>query len=192
MDDNQAKTWDLAVKVLGLVALVASGLWTLYTYQVNRNIDLTRDNEAIERDTKSKQYELNSLIFQKQAELYLEGAKAAATIASSGDKTAIANATERFKELYFGELVVVEDRRVELAMISFESCLESRDRTCLRRQLNQHGTLLDPAALQRKYGRATPTNLSLELAACIRTALQQDRDIQFGNMTDAQTTCPYD
>jgi hypothetical protein len=120
----------------------------------------------------------------------LEAARAASTLAISSDPTKIEAATTRFRELYFGELVVVEDRRVELAMIAFESCLEQTG--CIRRDHDQHGNLLTAETLATKYGPAIRTNLSLELSACIRTALQQDRGIQFGNTANAQTTCPYD
>ena len=68
-------------------------------------------------------------LWEKQLNYYLEATRAAATIAhlrSDGSdlgKTEFFKAEIRFWELYYGELVVVEDPSVSQAMVNFGKCL---------------------------------------------------------------------
>ena len=190
MDDNAHNKWDIAFKWIGLLTAIVAGGWTYYKFRADRAVDLVRQQQAEKRDEDARKNELNSFIFQRQSGLYFDAARAAATIATSKDIKRLKDARDRFEELYWGELVVVEDRRVELAMISFYGCHKSND--CQRRRVNQFNQPLEAATLGEKYGPPTLSNLSLELAACIRSALQEDRSIKFGNQKDALTSCPYD
>jgi hypothetical protein len=134
----------------------------------------------------------NSFIFQRQASLYFDAAQAAATIALAAsdnkivDQKSLNEAKARFKELYLGQLVLVEDRRVELAMIAFGRCLDSATGTCKRPTQTQSGRMVQDLA------PASLVNLSLELSACTRSALEEDRGIQFGEVKKSLTVCPYD
>ncbi len=190
MDDNTHNKWDIVFKWIGLLTAIAAGVWTYYKFRDDRAVDLAHQQETVNRDEKARKNELNSFIFQRQSGLYFDAARSAATIATSKDAKRLKEARDRFEELYWGELVVVEDRRVELAMISFFLCYKTSG--CQRRSVNQLNLPLDAAKLLKKYGPPTLENLSLELAACIRSALQEDRGVMFGNQKDALTTCPYD
>ncbi len=59
----------------------------------------------------------------RQLALYADATRSAAIIASSRDPAAVAKATERFGQLYWGELAMVEDHDVEEAMVKFQSAL---------------------------------------------------------------------
>src|SRR5580698_7105362 len=105
--------------VVGILAALVGGVFALWKYR------------------KDQIRELNAFIFQKQADLYFEASKCAATIATSADPAVVDAAKARFDELYYGELVVVEDRRVELAMIAFDEGLKGNP---------------DPRPREDKYG----------------------------------------
>jgi hypothetical protein len=190
MDNNAHNRWDIVFKWIGLLTAVVAGIFTYYKFRVDRAVDLEHLQQSVNRDEKARKDELNSFIFQRQSGLYFDAARSAATIATSKDVKRLKDAHDRFEELYWGELVVVEDRRVELSMISFYHCY--KESNCERVDTNQFDKHLDAAVLKKQYGEPTLENLSLELAACIRSALQDDRGIQFGNRRDARTSCPYD
>lgn len=185
------QTWDLRIKVIGLVALVASGSWTLYKFSADRQVDLAHEATAELRDQETKKRELNSAIFQRQAALYFDVSSAVAIMATSNDAGDITKARARFEELYYGPLVVVEDRRVELAMITIERCLGEAKDDCDRFPRTERGGSIPLKELE-KFGPGTMKNLSLELSACIRTALEVDRKIEFGALSNPKTSCPYD
>jgi hypothetical protein len=76
-------------------------------------------------------------------------------------------------------------------------------KNCKRLDINQDSKPIDPKILA-KLGDPILLNFSLELAACTRSALEDDRDIDFGelktsddikmseNSRKRSTVCPYD
>lgn len=83
-------------------------------------------------------------LWEKQLNYYLEATRAAATIAtlrtdsSELGKTEFFKAKIRFWELYYGELVVVEDPSVSQAMVNFGKCLRDYEvEGCDQRQLQK-------------------------------------------------------
>jgi hypothetical protein len=171
--EDKYRMWDIRFKVGGAFVVIVSALWTLHTYN----------------DARTK--EQNSYIFQRQAALYFDAAQTAATIAISKDPQKLAPALERFNELYAGEMVIVEDRRVELAMIAVHNCLPDNAKMCVRPTKNQNNKDIDAKKLEL-LGQESLYEFSLELAACTRNALQDDREISFGKVQPAKTVCPYD
>ena len=202
MDEATHRKWDIIFKWFGLVGVLAGGWWTVYTYRHSRDSELEQQKYTQKKDEEARTKEQNSFIFQHQANLYFEAARTAATLATaldpaSDDRRAMGSSTlakdrERFEQLYWGELVVVEDRRVEMAMVAFRSCLQNHGKKCERPQVNQHGQPIDPTLLKKVGEEATLSRLALELAACTRSALQEDRKIQFGAVQVALSVCPYD
>jgi hypothetical protein len=67
-------------------------------------------------------------------QLYTTASTAAATLATSDDQTERTAALKRFWSLYWGELALVEDRRVEQAMVKFGEGLK---RNADREELQQ-------------------------------------------------------
>ena len=191
MTEDNHRLWDIIFKWFGLVAVLASAWWTVYKYRQDRMVDLDHQKRSAEDLENARKNELNSYIFQNQAKLYFDATRAAATLATSRDPKELKDARGRFNQLYYGELVVVEDRRVELAMIVFGNCINGNGRDCVRSNTDKNDNPVLPEKLAR-YGPPTLRNLSLELAACMRSALQDDRDIQFGTKEFGTTTCPYD
>ena len=183
MTEDTHRAWDIIFKWMGLYAVLLSAWWTVHTYNQGR--------------TK----EQNSFVFQHQATLYFEATRAAATLAmaldtASDDDQAMSSDSlkaerERFEQLYWGELGAVEDRLIELAMMSFRSCLMQDGKNCEREEINQFGKPISKDVLKKLHDPLL-LNMSLELAACTRTALEEDRGISLGATKQAAAICPYD
>ena len=201
MTEETHRTWDIIFKWLGLVGVLASAWWTVHSYNQNRALELAQQKYTQQKDEEARTKDQNAIVFQHQATLYFDAAQAAATIATAMDPTALdrnaitpkalKDAQERFVQLYWGELVIVEDRRVELAMIAFQRCLIKKGAKCKRVDVNEYDKPIDTKKLGAE-AKPSLQNLSLEIGACTRTALQEDRKIQFGHVKSAITVCPYD
>jgi hypothetical protein len=77
--------------------------------------------------TETRQIEARKPFLDRQLTLYTEATKVAAIIATSDDPAQLATSRQRFLELYWGELSLVENRGVETAMVNFRNCLISKD-----------------------------------------------------------------
>lgn len=151
------------IKLFGVVVVLAGGIWTLFQY-----VDARRHETELQSQLRRR--ETDAFLFRKQADLYFEAAANAATIASSTDSKTRKKAEERFNQLYWGELVMVEDRRVELAMINFKDCLDKKNKNC---------------SLDAK---------SLDLAACARDSIVRTWNTTFGPPSEHErkkSVCPY-
>lgn len=83
-------------------------------------------------------------LWEKQLNYYLEATEATAKIAtlqndpSDTGKIELARARMKFWELYYGELVVVEDGDVSQAMVNFGKCLRDyQDMKCDQKHLQE-------------------------------------------------------
>ncbi len=184
MNDDTHRKWDIIFKWIGLFPLLLVAVWTVHKYNQDR-----QDQFNIEQTRLKENHD--SFIFEHQAQLYFDATKSAATLAVSKDPKALAQARVRFEQLFWGDLVTVEDRRVELAMIAFRNCLQSSGNNCARPPAKQHGEELDSATLNKSSPANLP-NLSLDLGACTRSSLREGWKIQFGQVEPALTKCPYD
>jgi len=75
------------------------------------------------------QREFMKPLLEKQLNLYVEASGAAATIASTSDEAERRKAKDTFWKLYWGPLVMVENKAVSGAMKDFGYCLDGTD-TC--------------------------------------------------------------
>jgi hypothetical protein len=201
MDENTKRMWDVIFKWIGLFGVLASAWWTVHTYRADKLSEseklATARIDELKKSDMARTNEQNSFIFQQQATLLLDAPRAASALATSKDPKSLQDARQRFNQLYWGELVVVEDRRVELAMIAFQRCLLLKDKkktaSCagVRPDQNQHKKPIDIQQLDVDV-QPTLENLSLEIGACARTALIEGRKVTFGQVEPAITTCPYD
>lgn len=110
-------------KIILAVVAVLGFIWGIYQYaDTNAKLGDTRRVEAM------KPY------LERQLKLYTEATQVASQIATSDDEGAVAKATTRFWELYWGELALVEDVGVEGAMKSFgDAILASKDKAMLKK-----------------------------------------------------------
>jgi hypothetical protein len=72
----------------------------------------------------TRRIEATRPFLDRQLKLYTEATQIAATLVTSKNIDVLANANERFWSLYWGELSLVEDKRVEAAMVQFGRALE--------------------------------------------------------------------
>lgn len=91
--------------LVATVAIVASGLWAYYEYETQANLALVQAKLALE----AQQFEAAKPFLQRQLDLCVEASNAAATLASAQDPERVAAAMDRFWELYWGSLHIVED-----------------------------------------------------------------------------------
>jgi hypothetical protein len=73
----------------------------------------------------TRRIEATMPFLERQLRLYTEATQAAAALATSKDPAELDAANERFWSLYWGELALVEDARVEAAMVRFGQALKS-------------------------------------------------------------------
>jgi hypothetical protein len=111
------------------------------------------------------------VFLNKQADLYFETTAVVSRIANSHLETTLPKDVERFWQLYWGELSMVEDLNVEHAMVLF-----GRSLTALQHQ----GTNEDCAQSRKE--------ISLILAHCIRDSLGKSWGVKLGELSDNRCT----
>jgi hypothetical protein len=184
MAETKGTNWDLIVKIVGLVALISSGWWTLYKFRDDRRVDLEHQRQADLVAERVRLQDLNSYVFHRQADLYFDVAKTATILATSPNpKETQASAYRHFTELGLGEMELVADQRVSYALAAFGGCLEQNGASCSRSEgLNPNWKAWEP----------TQGHLLEELIGCMRLSLQQDRQISFSAGRQREVFCPYD
>jgi hypothetical protein len=151
-------TPDFWLRMAGILGLVISAAVGIIEY-----IGTTRQQAALE--TNKFAADQGKLLFEQQTSLYFRASQLAATIAIVSGGPERAKAVEEFEELYYGPMVIVEDRNdappakgnqkadgqepkyakdrnVEARMIAFEKCLEQ---DCDRETLKQRSLELSDA-----------------------------------------------
>ena len=106
MDENRHRRIDIAIKTTtALVAIfgAAIGLWKYF--------------DSVEKEFRKPYWE-------KQVALYFQATSSAATLATIDNPEERQEAEAKFWELYWGPLALVEDRKVEGAMVRFGNCLK--------------------------------------------------------------------
>lgn len=123
MNEDRARNWDTAIKVVGILLAVA-GFWDGV-----RRFNQGRQAEAQLAATRAREAQVVAVresrkpFLERQLALYFEAAKAASQLATLPQGTAWNNARQRFWELYWGELGLVEDADVQTAMVNFGRAL---------------------------------------------------------------------
>jgi len=103
---------DAISKIAATVGVLGGGFWAVFLYFQ------ARKSEGRTAALAAKQPFLS-----KRLELYSEATSCAAVIAVGKDETRITMATEKFWKLYWGPMALVEDSRVESAMVEFGKAL---------------------------------------------------------------------
>jgi hypothetical protein len=139
--------FDLGLQLLQTITVfvaIAGFAISLYHYKSEQRQHQQDSVEAAQR-------EFMKPLLEKQQELYVDAAAAAATIASTNDAEERKKAINTFRKLFWGPLVMVETEEVSGAMKAFDSCL------------NLNGTLkCDPDMIK---------NQSLSLASTLEASL---------------------
>lgn len=110
MSQTSFETW---TRIAALVGAAVAFLWGAYQF-----LDTQRGQ------AETRRIEATRPFLDRQLTLYTEATQVAATLATSASDGQVAAATQRFWALYWGELALVEDRRVESAMVQLGEALE--------------------------------------------------------------------
>lgn len=118
------------IPILPFLLGAAAFIFGVYQYNKQQEAALFQRQMALEQQAREaqtsaqqRQLEIIKPFLEKQSALYFEASNAAATIATATDSKERSKAEHKFRELYTGQMVVVEDPGVESAMINFHMCL---------------------------------------------------------------------
>jgi hypothetical protein len=94
-------------------------------------LERQRLKETAEREASAKERDYKKPYFERQLATYFEASAVAATIATlpAGEANRT-KAETRFRQLYHGDLVLVEEKDVMEAKAAFNNCLEELDEMC--------------------------------------------------------------
>ena len=128
--DLKHKRLEPWVKILGAVAVlfgiilpVVQYTSTLEREQADRKARQGQEEEQKKKEIEAALREARRPFLERQQELYFEATIVAAKLATLEDSTERRAARNRFEQLYWGELSVVEDKLVEAAMVEFRQTL---------------------------------------------------------------------
>ena len=113
---TQPQSWAILIPVIVALLSIGWGAMQYWLGETNRRHQLAAQREL---DTRRP-------FLDRQLAIYTEAVRSAATIASSLDSVAVQEATRQFMRLYWGEMALVEDKKVEEAMYAFSRGLECR------------------------------------------------------------------
>lgn len=105
------ETW---VKVLSILGGVIAFCWGVIQFVAAQNAQ-----------AETRRIEATKPFLERQLKLYTEATQAAATLATSKKDDELDAASKKFWSLYWGELALVEDKRVEAAMVQLGRSLEA-------------------------------------------------------------------
>ena len=126
MNEPAQSKVEIVLKTISPLLAVAAFFWGIYTYQKAAEQQLIAQKFDAQRTAETRRIEATRPFLNKQLALYTEATKVTATIATSADSQEIEKATKRFKELYWGELALVERSDVASAMVSFRTALNAK------------------------------------------------------------------
>mgnify|MGYP001592039456 CR=1 FL=1 len=126
MSENQQGRFESGLKLVSPFLAVAVFFWGIYTYRDTAQQQLAREEADARRTAETRRIEATRPYLDKQLAVYTEATKVTATIATSADRKEIEKATKRFRELYWGELALVERTDVAGAMVLFGGALDAK------------------------------------------------------------------
>lgn len=153
------ETWDLIFKTATTGVAVVGALIAVFSY-----LDAKDREIAVARRESQKPF------LQRQLDLYFEATKITSTLATtdrSQDPTGWEKSRNRFWQLYWGELALVEDKQVEQAMIAFGNSLQT--------------VSANPAAQA-----STLSPLAIDVAHACRDSIARSWDYELANVDAAQ------
>jgi hypothetical protein len=143
------KVYDRALATVTSLSVVAGGIWALYTYRVQR-----------EDETAQRRREYLLELHREKKEIYQPLCSAVGKIVSAKSLAEAQPSIDKFWELYFGEVHLVEDANVQQHKIAFGQALQGwqdrKDETPPTELLPLSGNLVqacqEAIALEKAYG----------------------------------------
>jgi hypothetical protein len=117
MDDATYKTWDLRLKIIAPILTIAGLLIGVWQFTKGQSAQLERQYQL---SAESDRMEFKRRVWEKQQEAYMKISSVVGRIASGNQsKEELMKDIIAFDSLYWGEMIYVEDKTVEQAMIDF-------------------------------------------------------------------------
>jgi hypothetical protein len=124
---------DRWLKVLSVLGVIVSFFWGVLVWQTEQVAERTQMVAEANRVAETRKIEATRPFLERQLRLYTEATQVVARLAASSNARDLEDDWKRFQQLYWGELVLVEDSRVEAAMKRFGDALsESKSQQELR------------------------------------------------------------
>jgi len=121
-------TFDNTLKALGTLGALGTFCWTVYTWRQKTKQEITANAAEARRSNRARILEAQKPFLERQLQLYTEVTRAAAVIATSDDRQLVQRQLQRFKELFSGELALVENEQVATAMQNFRRAIAGLER----------------------------------------------------------------
>lgn len=109
-------TFESWLKIIPLVGGVIAFIWGVVQFSIVQH-----------EQAETRLIEARRPFLERQLNLYTEATKAASTLATSSKSVEVETATEKFWALYYGELAMVEDKKVEDAMVRLGKALQAKE-----------------------------------------------------------------
>jgi hypothetical protein len=113
------------VKIASILIAVATFVFGVVQFSANERAKRVEQARQDRVELAQKEAAAKKPYLDRQLQLYADAARSAAVLATSSDQNKLNEARARFLELYWGELAMVEDRDVDIAMHEFELALEA-------------------------------------------------------------------
>ncbi len=123
MDESAARTWDVGIKLAGLLGIAIGAGFSYFQYF-----------DGVKRQETTALIEAQKPFLTERQELYAQATRAVAELATSESPTVKKEAAASFWALYWGPLATVESRDVESLMVQIGACLQ-RGPDCSEHQL---------------------------------------------------------
>lgn len=119
------------ISVVTAAIAVSAFLVSLYQISAEQRRSAERNAEAKEAEAKAREKEFRKPVWEKQLALLFEVSDAAAKIATSSPEDEERKRAEaRFRQLYWGPVVLAENEILKEEMIKFKNCLDGISDDC--------------------------------------------------------------
>ena len=125
---QQSLNIEVWIKALSILGAVVAFCWGVFQFVSGQNAQV-----------ETRRIEATKPFLERQLKLYTEVTQAAAILATSRKPDELDVANKKFWTLYWGELALVEDKKVEAAMVQFGQALEAGS---VGKQLEGHSLTL--------------------------------------------------
>jgi hypothetical protein len=118
-------TFDHWLKFLSIIGAIGSFVWGVWVWQDKAEKERAQARFDAARYAETRRVEAMKPFLDKQLVLFTEATQVASYIANAPSREGAAKQIERFWQLYWGELALVERGNVAKAMIAFGNGLNS-------------------------------------------------------------------
>lgn len=187
---EEPTTFDNVFKALGTAGALGTFLWTVYTWREKSRSELAAAAADAERANRTRIIEATKPFLERQLELYTVVTRAASVVATSEEEGEVAEAAKRFMQLYSGELALVQNEEVAVAMRNFRHGMMALEASIVPAPApatgEQAATEPEPMVWNMGKEREELQQLSLGLARACRRSLAKSWHVDaWANPDDA-------